>query len=223
MKRLLIGLLLMCGPSVSAAQWARLPNGEWGYTFNYTPQVQFVCGATAVGVCQGGSNSMTINNGSASAMLTFAGSAGTTVASNVSHRVSLGTFHVAFSGTPFTWPTALDAQQLFAVRYVVTETAPISSTGAFSRRYRPLGGITASQNCCEGDVDFLTLGLSPQPPGLTYGVVAMSNFTFPTFSVGGPADFAVSATVGLIPEPSTWALMVLGLAVVGVVARKRAW
>jgi hypothetical protein len=46
-------------------------------------------------------------------------------------------------------------------------------------------------------------------------------FTFTTSSFPGPGTFTAVINVGVVPEPSTWAMLILGFAGVGFMAYRR--
>lgn len=220
------GLFAFCALAAPAsAQWAA-DGDDFSYTFGYQVTGGLGCATNYVAQpCVTDAGGITLYNGDAFARITYTGVSGVATAAN--HRigpVSFGTLHVAFGGTTvFTWPKMIAQTASFGLGLTFTPlgvvnpvqghhsrgfiwTSPTNMASFFGERYSPYL--------------FPDLGAPPHPLGHSYQVV-FSEFNHPQLDATTPGDYDLTATVSLIPEPSTWAMMALGLAAVGVGARKR--
>lgn len=216
-----------CALSVPAsAQWAA-DGDDFSYTFGYQVTGSLACATNyRAQPCLTDAGGITLYNGDAFARITYTGVSGIATAAN--HRtgpVSFGTLHVAFGGTTvFTWPKMIAQTASFGLGLTFTPLGVPSPVPGFNNR----GFIwTSPTNMASffGELYspfiFPNLGAPPHPLGHSYSVV-FSEFNHPQLDATAPGDYDLTATVSLIPEPTTWAMMALGLAVIGVGVRKRA-
>lgn len=226
MKKFLLGISLLFAPIVAHAQWSVLPNGEYSYAFNYSTNASFVCGtATALGTgtCTLGAHAVTITSGTATATVSFNGTSGSTSATNVqASGVNIGSISITYGGAGmFFWPTPVSQGYAFRMDLAVTETGPINSMGIMSRGYSFVSPTNAIYNCCSGYDTFLQLAVGNKPPALGPVSIIMEKFSNPVLAVGGATTLPISASLELVPEPSTYAMMVLGLVSVGAMSRRK--
>ena len=223
--RSLVAALLLCVPAVATAQWSTQPGGDLQYTLNYVSSATFSCTSPLVrSSCLAFDNSLLLTNGSANATISFTGVSNTITATNVrTGGMPIGTFSILYGGVgPFSWPSAVNSQQaLFGVRFAMTETSPILWGSYKNRHFRLSSSTKLVDDCCDGDGDYFEWGVAPAPTGYRFGIV-VDNFSPMSFTVGGPTSFDVTAAIGIVPEPSTCAMMFCGLVTVGLVRRKRA-
>jgi hypothetical protein len=169
---------------------------------------------------------MTVWNGDAFAKLTFTGVTGSVTASNQSvGPIDMGTLHVRTGGTgTFMWPgmIAPTIGSFFVSVLVETINAPNSSSGGIGLKFLRTSPTSMQGYLGEGRSNHVLLGLPYQQPSfLNYKEVVFGTFNLPVLSEGD-ADYQIYAeAVSIIPEPATYALMALGLAAVGVAARRR--
>lgn len=209
MKRLVAVIALaLVVPALTpaAAQWSTLPDGELGYTFDFTPFVTFACGRADEGpidgTCTSDGNSISFTSGDASLSVFFHPTTSTLTATNETQFFTLGSIETVLSGTgPFMWP-----QMMHPWREVLFRL-----TGTFNAGFISHGGSTISRNCC-GDYpsNVFFRGLLDSPPPSTYTLIAFDHITVPDLSaVSGSVD--VTGAYGLIPEPSTFVLTGTGV------------
>ena len=225
MKKFLLAISLLCAPVVSQAQWSVLPNGEYSYAFDYSTNASFACGAaTALGTgsCAISAHAVTITSGTATATVSFNGTSGSTSATNVqAGGVNIGSISISYGGVGmFFWPTPVSQGYAFRMDLAVTETGSINSVGIMSRGYSFVSPTNAIYNCCSGYDTFLALAVGNKPPSLGPVEIIMEKFSNPVLAVGGPTSLPISASIELVPEPSTYALIAFGLIGIGALKRR---
>jgi hypothetical protein len=218
-------LMLSLPAALRAQGWSTLPGGDVIFTDTYTTSGTFYCtqGGFAPGSsCVASGNRLTLGNNGAFITLEFVGRTQSIAAGNASVRTELGTLITTVSGTgPFVFPRPLNPNVLtFGLDLRIASTSLGASGVGFGYI---VTNPPANQpvNCCENLMTYATFGV-PQPPAhYTYRGVTFDRFADFTLR---PIDEirTVSATVGLIPEPSTYVLLGAGLAAMfGVVRRRR--
>jgi hypothetical protein len=223
MKRLLFGLLLMTAPSLLRAQWFTAANGEYAYNFEYTTRVQFSCGyPMPTSTCATDGTSLTIGSGDAWATLTFASYTGSGVATNVrTGGFAIGAFNLTYGGSSqFLWPIPTNQAALFFARVTVQETGPIVSTSSLTRGFRTVNPFELTDNCCEGTGRYVQLGMSEPPPAVIGPVAIIIDEFSPMTIAAGDTTLTVTAAIGIVPEPSTWAMILIGLGGIAAVRRR---
>ena len=232
---LLATLCATLAPLAANAQpfgWSIQPNGEAQYTSLFSASGSFGCNSGNFrpgGSCVVSGNSLTLGNNGAFLTLSFAGISNQVVAaSNVSQLVTFGVITKVFSGTgTFLFPQSVNAN-VPAFGFGLTVTSAIPGVGASTSsaffNYALDGRTTElSVNCCETDRDYVSYGFLQAPPaGFRYSALVADGFRRGlVIRTTDTATLAVAAQVGVVPEPSTFALGAAGLALVGVAARWR--
>lgn len=231
-------LLLPAAPLAAAAQpfgWSLLPGGVPAYTDTYSTFGNFFCyggggqnGGFAPGSsCEASGNTLRLGNGGSFLTLTFTGLTQTITATN--HRESIGTLGSITATTSgvgdFRFPVPNNSGVVsFGFRLGLVQ----NSTGATGRHQ--IGYILpqtpatfAAYNCCGDDSNYDDYTSLPVPSAgypFRYRSVVFDTFSAPTFTAGN-ATYNVTGAVGVVPEPSTFALAAAGgLAVVGIARRR---
>ena len=214
-------------PAVVHAQgWSTLPGGDVIFTDTYTTSGTFYCtqGGFAPGSsCVASGNRLTLGNNGAFITLEFLGRTQSVAAGNASVRTELGTLITTLSGTgPFVFPRPLNPNVLtFGLDLrIASRTVGAHGVGFGYIVTNPPGNQPV--NCCENLMTHSTFFV-PRPPA-HYTYVGVTFDRFADFTLRPINEIrTVSATVGLVPEQSTYALVGAGLAAMsGVVRRRRA-
>ena len=131
--------------SPAAAQWARQPNGEWGFGFEYRATIGIQCANLSNflpgGTCSNGPGSVTLSNGASSLVISV--SAAPTqllTATNVAQRVTVGQIETRVVGGPFTLP-GVSNTNVFSLLLSIDQAQ-------FGFRFTDPGSLT--NNCCDG-------------------------------------------------------------------------
>ncbi|MEQ1693455.1 MAG: PEP-CTERM sorting domain-containing protein [Gemmatimonas sp.] len=206
------------------AQWGQLPSGEWGLTFDYAVTGTFICPIAMYvpgAVCTTAANTIRFTTGASWGEMRFDGQVSRVTASAISTLVTIGQISTSTGGmSPFAWPKPIPQIPLFLM------TLRINGAGNGA----PRGWIRSSDSslqpaCPEGCVDFSFVDLSGQntTPPLPHlsGFPLFNNISMSSVDFYNSPTTLVTSEVGLVPEPSTYALMAFGLGVLGVVARRR--
>jgi hypothetical protein len=216
-----LGLLLPL--TAARAQWARQPDGEWGYSHSLTTSGLFVClnpgNFLPGGSCTASGNSLMLTNGTSTMTVTFTGSIQTVLATGTrTGPIVMGTLTKSVTGGPFALPPMANTNApLFRFDLLLSSTIPFPTSGNISFGYTGRTGSSLPYDCC----DFLTYAvinvlLPPEP--LRYGPVIYD--TFAGLDIGFNATpQTITSRVGIIPEPATVVLLATGLLVLGVMRR----
>lgn len=226
----LAAMALTVTPLVSSradAQWA-LQGGDYGVTFGYQTTGSLSCLNVEYHAqpCIADASGLTLWNGTAFAHLSYIGVTNSVTATNQRvGPVDFGTLQLSYGGTgEFTWPRLLAPTALsFGLRVNFMQLdGPLATTSGRSFRFGYTAPHIFSTFSGVSQSDYFSIGFAyPQPALLNYSAIVFDGFSLPQLDDRVPADFSMHANVGLIPEPSTYALMALGLLAVGVVARRR--
>jgi hypothetical protein len=225
MRRFLFGIALLGVPLAAHAQWYAQPNGDYAYNFSYTTGGAFSCVNPQYlsGTCATSANTLTLGNGAATATIAFTGASSTATASNIrGGNLALGTFTLTYGGTGgFTWPTiSAGGNHEFDFALSFTETGPVVATRTLHQGFLRQSPTVMANACCEQFGTYFQIPASPSPVPLNYAVL-LDSFTRPDFIVGGATQYQLIGQVGLVPEPSTYALMAAGLLVLGLARWRR--
>ena len=227
-KFMAFAAVLILAPIISArAQWVLGPGDLVSYTANYTFTGGVNCSSSQyfVGACTNTASGVRLFSGTAWQDITFEGSASAVTASNVSSTVRVGRVTAVAGGVgPFAWHASISSPviPLFGFNVLATITQPVALTSQiFAYHFVPDNATLLSYNCCDGDYTYGVFPFTPQPAPLHYSNVVFSLVTYPSFSANAPNTQDIYAVVGLIPEPSTYALTFAGLLAIGLIARRR--
>jgi hypothetical protein len=223
----LAAVLSTLAPVAARAQgWSVLPSGEAAFTDTYTTAGSFSCWGGTLGFapgssCEASGNTLRLGNNGAFMTLTFEGLTRTITATNIAQRPSLGTLSVVLSGSgPFAFPVPTNPNALsFSFGLQVTNGRGTSQT--LGAGYIVTDAAAEQPvRCCEGFRQHLAFGTPAPPSPFRYTAVVFDQFADLTLRpVAGSRE--ISAQVGIVPEPSTFALGALGLVALGVVARRK--
>ena len=158
---------------------------------------------------------------------------GTAYTGGVNGNFPIGPWIAETSTSRWLTPTPSASDNVAAVNFVYSTT--FSLTG-FNAATASISGLYAADNEVSSillnGVSFSTgaSGFTAFTPFATStGFIAGTNtLTFVTFNGGGPAGLRVEvsgtadATANAVPEPASWALMIVGFGLVGSAARRRA-
>ena len=136
---------------------------------------------------------------------TFIGSTDTTL------EIGLGTFALA-NGTHTYTGESFTLQILFTDPFGVTPNATYTAS------------ISGSVHGNNGKIDYINFDNTPQTFSFAGGTFTLQVFDVSPFAVGKSNTIAgeiVLTSVAPVPEPATWAMMLLGFAGVGFVAYRR--
>lgn len=220
-------IALACLVPATAARadgWALLPNGEWGFSQLVSTSGFFACVNSQYylpgGSCTASGNTLTLTSGSSTMTVTFTGSIQTVLATGSRDTdLVMGTLTKTFTGGPFTIPPmASRVAELFNLRIVLDGST--GTRGAMQSGYTSEAGTYLPYNCCENYPTYTALGLGPRPPGITYTLAVFDTFAGRDIRFDTTPN-TITARVGLVPEPSTYALFAAGLAMLAVVRRTR--
>lgn len=213
----IVGAALLVLAPLSPAHangWARLPNGEWGFTQQITTAGMFTCLSSQFylvgGSCIAAGNILTLVSGSSSMTVRFTGSIQDVLATNVrSESLVMGTFTKTFTGGPFSIPPmASQNAQLFSFRLTLTGSS--AGSGSVVSGYTARDRTSLPYNCCDSYSTYAAIGFTAQPPGLNYSTALYDNFAGRDITFDS-SPHTITARVGLIPEPATNALIAVGL------------
>jgi hypothetical protein len=151
--------------------------------------------------------------------LAFTGLTQTVTANNVRRPFAVGVISQTLTGAgPFLFPAT---RQPFPNVYDPTFTFGVTLAGVGTRRYgfnvaAPSAAVEV--NCCDFYPTTFTYG-GPSPTPFRYTGVVAEDFTRIQFRADG-SPLEISATVGIIPEPTTLALAGLGILLTAAAARR---
>jgi hypothetical protein len=214
----------LAAPAAGAQGWAVQPDGRPTYTDTYTTTGVFFCAAPLVlgASCEASGNTLRLGSNGAFVTYQFNGLTQAVAATNQPQRVAFGTLVTTPSGAGgFTFPTTqMVNATAFSFRLGMRNSA---GTELIAKRDYVVRGAPTEQptSCCPDDLSAFIVQLPRAPGPITYPSVVFSNFTDLRL-VSTPESRDISAQVGLVPEPSTFALGAAGLALVGAAARRRA-
>ncbi|MGV3710636.1 MAG: PEP-CTERM sorting domain-containing protein [Gemmatimonas sp.] len=207
------------------AQWAPGPGGDYEVTLSYKTSATFSCFRVHYHAqpCTSDAAGLTLWNGDAFARFTFAGVEASATHTNVRKPgAPIGMVKVTFGGTGlYTWPQLLTpGQASFTMQMALEQTGVANpgkswSTAWFTVLSPTRLGSSLSSDWFIIDPDF------PHPHSPNPGVAVFDRLQAPQFTTGQDASFEMTAWVGVIPEPSTYALLGMGLVAIAAVRRRR--
>lgn len=219
--------ILAASAPLSAQGWALLPDGGWGYAHNLTTAGTFTCIGAAYylpgGGCTASGNTLTLFTPNSSMTVIFTASTQTVVATNMRDRdLVMGTFTKTFTGAPFTLPGfASPYGSMFSFELLLSSTQPITTSGSMRFEYPFSTGTSLQANFGESGRDYAVLFPTRAPSPITYGAIVYNTFVGVNLTFDA-APQTITSRVGLVPEPSTFALLATGiLCLVGVRASRR--
>ena len=222
-KILVMALGLAVSPAYAGAQWSLSPDGHNQYAFDYSTSMRIRCAFTWSS-CIEIDNGLVILSETGSLTFRFSGTSGVFTATNVGRQLDLGTLQTIEEGS-FAFPTNGSAYGLFLVfNLSVNSTSPMVMSPGWNAGYIRFTGIVDGSHIVAagneyGFRDHFRIPTAPPPPrGST--ILLASHGMLPRIDVG-TADHALSATVGLVPESSTWMMLGTGLLALGGVAVTR--
>ncbi|HEV2651500.1 MAG TPA: PEPxxWA-CTERM sorting domain-containing protein [Rhizomicrobium sp.] len=120
-------------------------------------------------------------------------------------------------------PRFSDADGLTANRFATAADDSGQAVGTLiGQDFGPLtaGGLTTAFGTLVGEIGgvFEVLGTNFHGPAWATGTLTLYNWD--TFTADNTGDIAVDVTAG-VPEPATWAMMLLGFLTMGLMARRR--
>jgi hypothetical protein len=115
---------------------------------------------------------------------------------------------------------------------VLNQTFQFSGTGGVTSPSLLAGGVTPTRDFLSFTTQFRNGTTLPgiefadwrDPTGLLSSVTYRANLGLPTSPQGlasGQASLAIIRGIGAVPEPSTWAMLILGFGFIGAVMRRR--
>ncbi len=216
MKRILALAALLGAPVVMQGQtWNWGPNGSTNITFDAS-WVGFVeCGLSPYiyeGSCMNTRNGMRLTNGSAWVDFSVVGNSGILTVSTIPSTVALGTISVVRGGIgTYVLPPSHPEARFLKLGYRF-QSADLNANAVLGRVYRPdgQGGLFPSSSVNGGGA-YIDIPLGVAPTNGYRMNLLFHSVTYPEFTFDNDAEYAVSVTGQLIPEPSTYTLMAAGL------------
>jgi PEP-CTERM motif len=231
MRLLSVAALLALGLSAHSAhaQWVPIGGGDFGVNFEFQSSATFSCIKQhyATQPCTSFGTSLVQWNGDAFAELSFTGVTANALATNkASSPIYVGDLNVRYGGTgSFTWPAMVAPGIGSFAMFLRLQTinAPFTSTGRIQFQFMQVTPTLVGAYLGEAHANFLELGLPyPQPSHLNYHGLVFDAFNMPHIDQTDDADYQIFATsVSVIPEPSTYALLSVGLGMFAVAAKRR--
>jgi hypothetical protein len=224
MRRMIAALAVLLAPVTIQAQWSKDAKGEAVYGFNFTVHGTFECWGffQPLGQCSVSGNQATLTSGTATATLTFTGVTNAVAVTVPGPNVPLGSLSILYGGTgPFLWPTEMSDRSPLVFTYTLNETGPLVATRFLHARLITSRDRTLLTVACCGEVGAFFEPLFPEPPGLHYGPLIITDVNRVDLLAGVTTQANFTANIGLTPEPSTYALMAAGLLAIGVFRRRR--
>lgn len=213
----------VCSGSIQA-QW-RVNGRGVDVSYNYSVTGSLSCNyAYILQPCVNNANGITLHNGSAFATITYTGYTGSLTAANFgTPAISFGTLHVAVGGTgPFTWSPMIARNASFFMDLSFTPQFPGAGTSTNRRGFIYQSPNNMASFFGEQYRSYMNVGL-PSSNGALYTNyhAVVFDFNNPQLASGADGDYDLSAQISLIPEPSTYAMMLAGLAALGIVSVRR--
>jgi hypothetical protein len=220
-----VGLLVagVTMPVTASGQWISTDPGDLQFRVDYSTRGAFSCwqSSAAIAFCSTSGNTATLTHNGVSLTLSYTGTSGTAIAKNTAATVvPFGTLNAVVTGGS-TFPAELE----FLPRVLIFELfldlqAPVfQGTVVNGGAYREEpGGLHLVQQVGYEYSHFLFgTGLNPAT-GRGYSGY-FDRIPNPLISYSG-GTYALTATVGLIPEPSTYLLFGTGLLGLAAIARR---
>ena len=230
MRGLLAAATALCiSASGAEAQWAQISGGDYGMNFDFQTSASLSCIKEIYNTqsCTSDGATVTQWNGGAFAQVSFTGVTSSAFASNrASGPIGLGTLSVRYGGTgAFSWPSMVAPGIGSFDLYLTLQTLNAPNTGWSRIRFQFMQISPSLMRAYLGEAqsNYIMLDLPhPQPSHLTYREVVFDNLNLPHIDQLVDADYDIdAASVSVIPEPSSYALMALGLGAIGIVSRRR--
>lgn len=221
---LTVTVMLGSLPTAARAEWSTLPNGELGYSFDFTTSGFFTCATSTrfLDSCVASGNSIVLARNGATMTLTYTGVASSITASNVMQATTLGTLSATFGGsgpfTPLLSPTTRAV--LFRLWVDVETTVDGGTTRQFCRAMSPREGGFVSYGGAYGCASNISFGLPETPGPAEYDMVVFSSLPF-YLTTYDAASYEYTANVSIIPEPASMILLGTGLLGIGGVGFRR--
>jgi hypothetical protein len=218
--------MLTALPDEARAEWVILPNGEFGYTFDFSTSGFFTCTTSTrfIDSCVTSGNSVTLARDGATMTLTYTGVSSTVTASNKSQPVSLGTLTTTFGGSGQFSPLLTPATRsvMFTLWVEVETTVDGGKSKRFCRAMSPRQGGFVSYGGGYGCSDHVSFGLPETPGHADYDMAVFSSIPF-YLTTYDEAAYDYTANVSIIPEPVTALLLGTGLLGIGGAGLRRRW